>query len=228
MEKMSSNIELFDRYLNGDLSSTEAEAFSQRLLVDEAFREAFQLYEESISEIHKAGFHQQIRGIMDQEVSDESPTFRSFWFRGMAAAIVLLLTITGIYYLNSDTPSVGYEPYPNILKFRTDKESILGLQDYSSGAYLLAIEKMESLGSTSDTVRFYLAMSYMMTDNAEKAIKTLSKIPEGSTFLQQKNWYLGVLYFKEENLKNALRVLHSIDEGDFKFEEAQILIRSIE
>tara|TARA_A100001015_G_C15043542_1_gene741642 strand:- start:5903 stop:6589 length:687 start_codon:yes stop_codon:yes gene_type:complete len=228
MEKISNNIELFDRYLNGDLSVAEIEAFSERLLVDDAFREAFQLYEESISEIHKAGFRQQLNGIMNQEVSHKNPFFSSYWFRGMAAAVVLLLTVTGIYYLNFNNPHISYEPYPNILKFRTDKESIPGLRDYSSGDYTLAIDKMESLGSTSDTARFYLAMSYMMIDNNEKAIKTLRDIPEGSTFQQQKNWYLGVLYFKEEDMQNALSVLNMIKEEDFKFAEAQTLIRSIE
>ncbi|MEZ4891162.1 MAG: hypothetical protein R2779_11630 [Crocinitomicaceae bacterium] len=46
MMKENENIELFERYRNGELSETELNAFNARLVYDSEFQEEFEQYEQ--------------------------------------------------------------------------------------------------------------------------------------------------------------------------------------
>lgn len=228
MGRISNNIELFDQYLNQELGPEEVNEIESRFHTDVNFHEEFQLYLQSMEVINKEGFRQQIDEIMSRGDRKKINLLQPAFLRGAAASITLLIAIFSYYFLTSTNPSVSYEPYPNILKIRTDAQSFPGIHEYSEGAYEQAIEKMLKIQQPDEQVRFYLAISLMMIKNDAEAIKTLLTIPDQSIFRQQKNWYLSILYYRIGDQENSLQMLQEIGVGDFKYKEAKTLVDAIE
>lgn len=110
MKSEISQLDLFDQYLTGTLDSNQKAAFEERLLLDEDFAHSFKLFKQMVAGIQFAEenkMRKQIRGIINKERNNFFTHLtlkkmkKYFSFQLAAAAAVLLLLSTGIYfYLN--------------------------------------------------------------------------------------------------------------------------------
>ncbi|MBK7358970.1 MAG: hypothetical protein IPI45_07325 [Saprospiraceae bacterium] len=110
MKSEINQLDLFDQYLTGKMDAMQKAAFEERLLVDEEFSQSYRLFRQMVAGIQyteENKMRQQIRRIINKEKNyffthkTLKKMKKYFNFQLAAAAAVLLLLSTGIYfYLN--------------------------------------------------------------------------------------------------------------------------------
>ena len=128
MSSENKQLDLFDRYLFGQLNTEQKAEFENYLATDELFARSFDVYKKMIRGIQHAEENKmrvQIREIMNKEKSylNSHKTLKKmkkyFSFRFAAAAAVLLLLSTGIYfYLNKGNLEQDYMAQVNKMEIR--------------------------------------------------------------------------------------------------------------
>lgn len=158
------------------------------------------------------------------------------------AASLLLLVFAGNFYSNTNSAEnlvAQYleEPFPSENRKGIDavadkrKEAIAAI---SAKEYLSAIKIFEEITQTEEAKvddYFYLGLSYLYHENAEKAVVMLleARTMKPSNFLDTKdeiNWYLALAYFQDGDKENAKKELKNfINQSDFwNKAEAQALL----
>lgn len=118
MGKLQEHIERFERYLNGQMNSSERQEFEQHLADDPKLRLDYESFRQGLHVIKREGLQDEIKDIMQSTSKNNSI---HYWVGGVAASIAVVLMI---YILK---PSDGidlymefYEPYPSILTLRAN------------------------------------------------------------------------------------------------------------
>ena len=224
---------LFDAYLDGSLKDAEKRVFETRLQEDEALNDAFNTYKEAVQLIKNEGFRREVKEMMATQKSPRRLAAALPWIGGIAASVVLVIA-AWVLWPSADTPEAlfvaYYEPYPYVFTARkadADEAKYQGSEAYKAENYHEAITFFEA-SHRSDTVQFYLSMSYVETGKWEKAIATLQEIEDGSVFSPQRNWYLGLMYLKTGQARQARSSLIKIGKEGFQFEKAQAILDKLD
>jgi tetratricopeptide (TPR) repeat protein len=93
-----------------------------------------------------------------------------------------------------------------------DYEFDRGMVDFKVGDYSGAANRWDKLfieSPTSDTLNYFLGLSYLELEDLEKSKKLLSNVAEtsGSYFNKDANWYLGLINIKEGQYEAAIPYL---------------------
>lgn len=226
MSDEKEKIELFDAYLRDELGNKELRDFEDRLMGDNKFKEEFRLYRESITEIKLEGFREEVKHIMESRPK-KLRSIKMYWPIGVAATLILVSSLVYVtFFEKPDLYGKYFTPYPNILNTRSSENALVGIDAYSKGDYLLAIELLKTT-PISDTTTFYLTQAYMSTGDFELALGELKKIKRTSIFYQQSMWYQALTYLRLDINTEARKILSEIKPGEFKFEESRALLKAL-
>lgn len=212
--------DVIDRYLRGEMSSDEEQAFLDQANHDEALAEELELCRDIQrgAEIHAA------RDLKSALQRHEQKTYKkrspgSGW--KVAASVVLLAAVGYIIFQMTGRDKNGiydqyYTPYPNIVN-PLDRSENTGTDDgfrlYEKGQYQDAIAQLsQKLESDADhaAVHFYLAQSYLALEGTPEAITHLQQVPKGSDFYEPASWYLALAWLKAGEQEKAREQLEKI------------------
>ncbi|MEL7144745.1 MAG: hypothetical protein AAFO69_00145 [Bacteroidota bacterium] len=224
--------ELFEAYENRQLSPEEVKIFEDRLDQDRELYDHFLAYREAVKSLKLSGFADVVEEVMLEQ--EQIKNKGSVSWPKIAAAVLLTIvgTVTILSLVQDDEVNFTalYRPYPNVLQERAASDNTLetALQFYQKGDYGQSIELLGSISPASDTVRFYLGLSYLSTEIFDDAIENLSAIDAvNSIFAQQINWYLGIGYLGNQQPGEAVKSLQRIQPREYNYKKAQEVIRAL-
>jgi tetratricopeptide (TPR) repeat protein len=237
---------LFDKYLLGDLSKEDINAFELRLETDLTFKKNFNTYKELFAFLeHKfkneeasAVFQNNLKNISKtyfkkQELTKKVMRFKP-WQYAIAASVVLWVSIA----LFNDLSDPAYQDYANYdsisLTVRGDGDAMLKTAENAFNAkdFSNAEKAFRSLLITDkDNIewQFYSALSNIELNNFEMAEHTLMAIIKGqSAFKNKAIWYLALSKLKQKKFDDCLKLLKTIPEEADEYKKAQKLIRKLD
>lgn len=218
MSVMEEYMDLFEAYVQGQLSGSEKEEFLQRLKTDEVFKAAFEQYKHQLKVIKALSAGEEMRALMEAEETEEKSarTRWKYWIP-MAVAAALILSF---FVFGPNKKSTGaelfdkyFEVFPNLISARDNTTDISeALRAYSKADYSTAIELLEAIPTQSDTVIFYQSISHLAENKPEQALEELRSIQSESTFHQPALWYQGLAHLLMNQKDSVGYYLDKVDE----------------
>ena len=157
------------------------------------------------------------------------------------AAVILLLFffVRPDFGIENDSHSLAEQYvnedqtlHPGVSKGITNESTTLqssAIQQFNSGDFVSAAQSFSQLADVNDENKFYMALSQLKSGQHEQALQSFQEMDELDTvFDEEINWYLSLAYALNDDTGKALEQLREIKKDDWKFTEAQRLIRLIE
>lgn len=232
--------ELIALYLNKQLSDTQKKEFDHLIESDSGFAEEV-LFQENLKIViekeERETVKSRLQGFEKEEKS--SSNFKKIW---IAASAIILLGISGFWYLNSKTLntealySENFEPYRNIVApivrngNNVSDIKTEAFKAYETKKYGLAIVYFNKLlkDNPDETIAFYKANSLLALNKTEAAISIFEQNLKTPDSLNDKNnWYLALAYLKQKNVKKAKEILKKLKASSFKKESVEQLLKAL-
>jgi hypothetical protein len=210
MNKESKNIEEVDAYLSGDLKGKELESFETRLGFESDLKTDLKATQNVIEGIEGYAFKQWLETHhLDYAAEKKSRTTRLYYISGIAASLLILISIVFVWQQNSPTNYYTYfKPYPEDVAFRSDKNPSMdkALQLYAQGNFKEALVEFGKIPSSTSTeeFQFFRALSYLAIKNPDAAIKILKEM-KPVQYKEQVQWYLALCYVLKSNKQEAIK-----------------------
>lgn len=242
---------IIDKFLRGELTKEEQELFDNYML-EEDFVVQLDRYQEMIVGLKDADVHdmkQVLKGIEKNIGNNKTNTLKGIksngqkriklmrWFNKIAAVLVFLLLIVGVNYLQDTSPSLEqiyenyYDPYPNIVDPITkgDNSNIASIyQLYEMMKYDNVINRLEVKNNLSSHEQFYLASSYLATEQFELASKRYDMITDTDDFHQAAQWYQALICLKQNQENCKLLFIHiTSDINHVYYSKAKLILKDI-
>lgn len=238
-----------ERYLNGELSSSEMEAFEQVVLQDPQLAEELQQYVKATASIEALGSQQlydELRTLGDS-LLEETPVpkvkpIRRVPYLAIAAAITLLFAIAFLFWppaSNSVSPETlftqnfNYLPAPsgNRSVSQSDENWALGTKAYIQEDYAGALKYWSlSNNESDDPLQYlYLGMVYLKADSISAATENLLKVQSESLYHPEAQWYLALTHLKAGNIPEAKAALTEIanSQQHYQRDRAEIILSKL-
>lgn len=227
-------LEAAEKFLAGKLSRVEL----LRSLGEEGNEEQVEALLDLVKTYKKAvrykALEKELKQIHQEEVDSAKRFTMARWMWVPAAAVIFFgLWASGIFDKQIDYQSL-FEPYPYLLNVRNTQGSNIQnaidayVSDNFEQAYALFSKLPED--SLNQGLSFYRAISAMSVGKFNEALADFESIDQDSEnkYFQQTRWYKALALWQMGQDKSSLNLLHSISPGDFKYEEAQKLIRQLD
>lgn len=238
---MRTNMEMMDRYLNGELEGPELKHFEQRLNADVEVKEELELHkaiDEAIMEEDIMRFRDTVNYIYaeDEKVKRLPTGFTRRKLYYAAATLALLMATGGIVknlmqpdYNNSEIFDKFYQPYEVTVTYRsgnteTDRLLLTALQKYEDEDYkqaLILFEQLLEKRKDDMAVNLYSGISYMEVEKYQKATHSFQSIitDNNNLFIEQAEWYLAMCYLKTEDNTKAKELLDELIKKESYYKE---------
>ncbi len=181
-------------------------------------------------QIAKKQFENEELSALNEEAKDIKSKFKQTFFLGRkfltAAAVILVVVISSVVYNIISVPTNDrlfkqyYQKYDADILTRSSvindvNALISAIQQYDKGNYLIAITKFEEIlkiDNNNTTAHFFVGVSYIETNDYEKAIKNLSFViaQNDTAFSEHAEWYLALCYVKTKQTTKANKLLTKI------------------
>ena len=251
---MEERYELFERYLEGDLSDQEQMDFESKLKSDSNLAEEFEMYKSVRSEISvKIESEDKLLSLKETldalntehfkevETEESQPAEakvvrmnRRVWLTVAAAAAVLIAVFLVFNPFQSEwTNQYADLPTANFSERGTPEDDLLiAAESYNAGDYKKAVGAFTTyLATNPDDAEAHLfkALSMMGNSEYEDAIDELETIQSGnSLFVEDAQWYRAIAYLQLGLNDKCLVVLSQIEKGSRWFGKAQNLKDKLE
>ncbi|MEO9872609.1 tetratricopeptide repeat protein [Ekhidna sp.] len=221
------------RFLEGKMDAAEQEAFAQRITLEEELRESVEHSRKikNILDEDTIEFSNNVRSVIESKRKPQS--FKPLL---IAASISAILAVS-IYLLFFDTLSVEeravsyLEPYPDVITSRAETNP-LDLSSYNSGNYEVAIESLENIFNKEKepVIALYLGVSYLMINDAEKALSILQSMSYQNTIYKSDFvWYQSLALINLGRYSDAEKALKNLrGESQFYSGRASKLLDDLE
>ena len=224
-------IELFDRFLDGNLSEEEQISFNRQLEEDPVFAETFDAYLVARGAIGLNGLQEDLRSVMKEEKVKIRSIMRFFPY-GIAAAVLCLLMITIPFLNNSSEDVFGqyFETYPYYFTERGEGESDpiqKAILAYRQGSFEEAKPYFEQ-SVKNDTSFFYQGVNHLALKEADQALIAFSQVRGNSIFGEELLWYQALAHILQGETEIAITILKKIPIGSTRRESALALLNELE
>ncbi|MBC8767753.1 hypothetical protein H4O18_07090 [Arenibacter sp. BSSL-BM3] len=218
--------ELFERYLLNEMDKAEQLAFLAKLDADASLNAEFNEFKKLFSAVEEASLHERMNEYhktFETYSSKEATSKKRFPFRinyGIAASVILLLSLGGIWYFNGGNKTEKlfdefYSPDPGLPTVMGDTNNYdfyEAMVAYKHGDYDQAIEKWKKLLVTkqqNDTLNYFLASAQMAIGDEKAANAGFLKViaNKGSVFEDEAYFYLGLEALKRGAIPEAKSLL---------------------
>lgn len=225
-------------YLKGEVDK-DSPSFKNLFESEEHFEEALEKYEIAQEMIFELGLKQEIE-LVQQAFEKKNKAFPIRYM--VAAAIVVIVAVCGVLFAPSKTSLFEdyFTPYPSNYAFRSTQEEnrtevasnlAQALRYYSEddfGSAALYFQKVQTDSMTAGEI-FYFANTLLAVNEFEQAEAKFEFIVDNreNPFWQQTKWYLAITYLKLERLEKTQGMLDLINVGEYRYKEAQEIIKKI-
>jgi tetratricopeptide (TPR) repeat protein len=243
---------LIEKYLLGQLSTSERSAFDNRL-ADPDFKKELDLQNDLMVAFQAEGRTELKRELQSLESkiqrtsNSQEPkpkTARLFTIGRILAiaATVSLLIVIGFWMTNRSVSgeqlfAENYVPYPNVVAPISKSDAEVSLRDqafqaYERKAYQDALDQFERLNTEDDAVKLYSGLSRLALDNLDSAISSFDLIiDQESPYFAAAQWYKALALIKsgkKEEAKAALELVTATTKTDVLQEQAEKLLSALE
>lgn len=220
-----------DAYLLDELSETQKLEFEEALRNDSELKREVDHYKavkEGVEALGREDLKERLKALEEKAAKEAKSSKRTMaWYSSRVAAVIILL-ILPLYFILTNLSEVDsqevfaghFEPYPVLANGvvrgdAPDDPLSEGLRAYQNANYALAIAELKEIANRENESKngsFYLALSYLASDDASLAIPILRDLVEDESFKlgEQANWYLGLAFLKNSEPDKARKVLRSL------------------
>ncbi len=214
--------DLFDRYLNGEMSITEKTNFERNLEADPDLHMAFDRHRAAVTTIRVGNMRSALQAAAAKR--KRGRVMNIYRTVAVAAGVALVM---GFFFMREYRPHTTdwNEIYaniyfkdpglPNTMGAAVDNSWPLLMVAYKKGEYktvLEGLDSMEASGRHSDTVTYYRAMCLLEKGDDGEARELLSHLSDEG-YRQRALWYLALLDIKDQRIDAARSRLQEIS-GD--------------
>ena len=227
-------IKKIDRYLSGDMTEREREAFDEQLLQDETLKLSLEMQKDIYQGID---FHFQadLKNKLQQEEESASgfstrKLGKQRWLsQAMIVAVSLALLLgVGYWFVASQVSpeelyEAHYQPYPNILN-PVERSAALpqdelgqAMMAYEQGNYEAAMETFQQqFDALEPSHKFYLALCLLEVGESKRAAATLQEVThsQDDTFYLPALWYESLAYLQDQQTQKAQQILEKLLEQE--------------
>ncbi len=222
------SFERIEAFVLKRMSDQERKAFLREMEENEALRSEVALQTELINAIETESMKAALTSMHEEHFGKGAPSagnrgvFRLPRGWAMAASVAVLITAGWFLLRSPEAPTAQlYTQYyitdPGLattLSVQSDPTFVEGMVDYKLGKIEAAIERWQPLlqqNPTSDTLRYYLGMAYLESDQTMLAIEQLGQVRSVDTDLSERaQWYLALAHLKNENTTEAVKLLQQL------------------
>ncbi len=235
--------QLFDQYLNNELSLKEKNNFEQQLINDKELADSFNIYKDLNgymsnkfeNEPQLKSFKESLKVVSENSKLENKPKVFSIKPIYYAVAACFALIVGIMIFNNSGVPT-----YQDFKKFETAeftergdviKDMKLAQDAYNSKKYLEAtfyFEKILKIYSSVE-IEYYYGICLLETDKYFEAEMVFKKIKMGHSVYKPKAIYnLALLKLKQKDFKSCKEILLTIPEDFEDYDQVQKLLDSLE
>ncbi len=237
MEESLENIEYFEKYFEGKMTSEEKAAFEAKLSVNSDLEEDWQTFNTAINGLELHEVKKKLKLIHEQQQYKGKQVFFTPRKLLVAASFSILAVCLSwlflIQFSEKDIYQSYFEPYPSIYVLRDRSSSPFqnAMEYYSKEEYTTVISYLEKITPSDENynkARFYLGVSLLAAGQTTKSIEVLNWVQNTDTaYAQLAKWYLGLAYIKEDNVALAQKAFSSIEPGDYNYKEAAQILEEL-
>jgi tetratricopeptide (TPR) repeat protein len=243
----SNNIELFERYYQGDLNSEELKKFEDELEKNISFQTEFKAFSDInnvLADKQLTDFRVKLKNIHHDnfgKVRTKKLFLRRFF--ATAASLIILLG-TAYYFLIFKTQQVEDTRlfstfYPDMISLKGSQETNIQFSEavsaYNAKSFNKAVSLFENIVKTDSTNSLYtfnLAMAHLGAGNYFKSEDLFEKIvaQNNSLVLDNAQWFLAICYYKTGRITKAKLQFRKIaaNPTHFKANDAKKALELIE
>lgn len=239
-------LEKIIKYLDGEVTGDERQAFEKKLAEDVSLQEKLELVKDLnttladeslfnfVTKIQEISSSANYKSVLDakENPTDENKKNTAILLKRRflsAAAVLLVMAISSIFYLNFAGPrneriyNQFYQKYESSLVTRSGNNEtndlIVAIQLYDKGKYKDAIARFSDLlqkDNSNTTAYFFIGLSYMETKTYDKAITSFHAIiaEQDTAFIEHAEWYMALCYVRTNQTKQASNLLKHISDSN--------------
>ena len=206
--------EAIEAFLLGTMSPEESHRFEQELAVDASLRDEVELQRENTLAIELAGITRTLQSARAEHREVTTASNGNSWTTYLKyAAMVAVLILGAVWWITrpAENERLFAEYYvedpglPVPMSAVNDPVFQDAMVAYKLGDYAEARTKWGNLlqrEPDNDTLRFYIANTYLAEGDAEAAIQLFQAVANtpSSTFHNKARWYLFLAYLREGRL----------------------------
>ncbi len=226
--------QLFEEFIDGNLTGEELNSFIARKNSDPAIASEIDFRLEINEAIQDKGFIE-LREYLRSQMNSNANNFPFFNFRKdalktwqlAAASFALLLVAGGLWYILSNRPysteklvSKYYKPATPIRQVRSvDLNSDDALKEafayYRQSDYNHALKYFNAL-ENKVTSRFYSGICYIELGKYNQAIESFDFVikDNDNLLVEHADWYLGLIYLMNNQKNNAIEQFEKISKSE--------------
>jgi len=233
MSEEEKNIELLDRYLDGTLPQSEAEALTQRLQTDLPLRQLLHDLKAIRAGLQQAARQDVLQILKSAEESVDTMPSQSklkpmmAWSLGIAAIIVLAVVTISIWPAKPKPEELFaqyFEPYPNVVmplvRGTVDtSQAQLAFQQYETANYHAALRTFQKTELTQKEQLFYVGICYLILQQSDDALTSFKLYQEQSISpTLPVDWYTALAYLQKNEIEQARSLLEKLSRGNTGFQ----------
>ncbi|GAA4276004.1 tetratricopeptide repeat protein [Aquimarina mytili] len=241
MERTPEIFEKIERYLTNQLSPEELIDFEREVANTPELQKEIETHKalhDILNDQEAIEVKEKLIKVSKEVKKEESSFARSIFSSPLriAATIVVLLGVGTLVWNTLDTTDelrdlyvAHYTPFPAEDNTRGEINTALQniMDDYNKGAYdsvVTALEKNTNLVDQKE-LEVYLGVSYLNTNQEQKAVLQFENISANSRYYEASRWYLSLAYLKLKNTKKTTQILEEIIQynGVYKDNAARLL-----
>lgn len=236
------DIQLISDYLDGSLPEAEKRQVDNRLNEDDAFRELFVEIKRLVTGIKSQGREKQKQVLVELERTlppiNPGNTRQIWpWVAGVAATVIVLILVVWQSSTRTGTNELFeefYTGYPNVVTPITRGEQLdssvrtKAFVAYEHEDYREAIRSFKQVSDQSDTIRFYLANSFLGDGQIQHSAEIFLTLTHSPTFGDQSQWYLALVYLKLNQVEQCATLLQNLKDHPFYGGNAKELLNKLD
>ncbi len=219
-------LEVIASYLSGEMEAIERNEFERRMAEEPDLRRKVEEVRALLLGVREANLAEQVHvyhGKTDEQPNHQRHRRLPFYRRWWMAASVALLVLVGAWWIWFSTPSNErlYHAYfaPDVgLPVEMGSADTLrylfydGMISYKEGVYGDALKKWHSVvqaSGTTDTLQYYMGITYMELGDMDRAREQLVEVvgDSNSSYQQGATWYLALCYLRIDQRRRATSLL---------------------
>jgi NTP pyrophosphatase (non-canonical NTP hydrolase) len=233
-------VALIDRFIEGTLSSAEADVVRQRIESDEEFAALYRDMKYLVASTSSAG-RKELADYLSKAEAPKSTQW--YWISGIAATLVLVVSIAVYTNRNEGDASVHvalvqeyFVPYPNVIApvvrgvAEDSSQRATALRHYELAEYGEALEALKHVDMPSSDDLFYMGVSALALHDYSAASAYLKDYEsKGESFADQAKWYLALAFLGNDDVESARTYLGAIAKSESSYaKQAQELLTRID
>ncbi|MEA3494956.1 MAG: hypothetical protein U9R42_02860 [Bacteroidota bacterium] len=244
MEILNENIELIERYMDGNLSEEEKLIVESKIANNPAFADEVELRKEineAILEADVDDFKEKLEIVFQdqQEQNKVLEHFKSILYGKkkmlVASMLLLVIAISGIFLITNKNDMQYvidnyYQPYEAKVLVRSDDTNPItimlntAMQKYEEQEYYEAVglfEEVLKMDNKNIQGHLFSGISNFEIEEYLKANESFNYIinDNNNLYIDQAKWYLGFCYLEMEDKEKALDLFQNISESDSYYKE---------